>query len=297
MRPSSLLSMRSARPLALILAFALAAAALGCGSDSASQPEGGASPRPATETAAMEHIHGLGVRGETLFIATHAGLWSAPAGQTKATPVGASRQDIMGFSVLGPARFIGSGHPGPGQNLPPNLGLIESRDGGKSWKSISLLGETDFHVLVSLGQRVYGFDGTQGRLMVSSDGGRTWQQRSSPAPVFSLAIDPRDPDTTVAATERGLYTSTDAGRTWQALRPDTAGLLAWPSRDALYLVEGTGAVQVSADAGRRWQPAGSIGGEPAAFIAAGDDLYVALADATVKRSADRGRSWTLRATP
>jgi len=87
----------------------------------------------------MEHIHGLGVRGDTLSIATHAGLWSAPAGQTKATPVGASRQDIMGFSVLGPARFIGSGHPGPGPDLPPNLGLIESRDGGKSWKSISLL--------------------------------------------------------------------------------------------------------------------------------------------------------------
>jgi photosystem II stability/assembly factor-like uncharacterized protein len=117
------------------------------------------------------------------------------------------------------------------------------------------------------------------------------------APVFSLAIDPRDPDTVVAATERGLYTSTDAGRAWQALRPDTAGLLAWPARDALYLVEGTGAVQVSANAGRRWQPAGSIGGEPAAFIAEGDDLYVALADATVKRSADGGRTWSVRAAP
>lgn len=285
------------RLLALLLASAAGVMLSACG-DGDSSAGGGAPAAPLQGGGpAMEHIHGLGVRGGTLFIATHAGLWSAPAGRTKATPVGASRQDIMGFSVLGRGRFIGSGHPAPGQDLPPNLGLIESRESGRSWKSVSLVGQADFHVLQSLGQRVYGFDGTQGRLMVSSDGGATWQQRSAPAAMFSLAIDPKDSDTVVAATERGLYSSTDAGARWRAVRPDTAGLLAWPKRAALYLVEGTGVVQVSADAGRRWREAGNIGGEPAAFTATGKDLYVALADATVKRSSDAGRKWTLRATP
>jgi hypothetical protein len=39
----------------------------------------------------------------------------------------------MGFSVAGPGRFIGSGHPDPSDtSSPPNLGLIESRDGGQT---------------------------------------------------------------------------------------------------------------------------------------------------------------------
>jgi hypothetical protein len=42
---------------------------------------------------------------------------------------------------------------------------------------------------------------------------------------------------------------------------------------------------------------GSIGGQPSAFIMHGDDLYVALADNTVKRSVDGGRSWTVLAKP
>jgi len=37
--------------------------------------------------------------------------------------------------------------------------------------------------------------------------------------------------------------------------------------------------------------------EPAAFLAEGDQLYVALADATVKRSTDGGRAWSVRAAP
>ena len=111
-----------------------------------------------------------------------------------------------------------SGHPAPGQSLPPNLGLIESRDGGRTWKGVSLLGQADFHVLQSAGRRVYGFDGTQGRLMVSSNDGRSWTQRTPPAGIFALAIDPRRPDDIVASTERGLFASPNAGRGWRPMR-------------------------------------------------------------------------------
>jgi len=234
-----------------------------------------------------------------LIIATHSGLFTAPEGRTKAERLGDSRQDVMGFSVLEGKRFIGSGHPAPDQSAPPNLGLIESRDGGKTFENISLEGEADFHTLESSGRRVYGFDGTQGRLMVSSDAGRTWTQRKPPAGLFSLAIDPRSPDRIVMSTEQGLFESRDAGRSFRPAqqRDQLAGLLVWPEKDRLFLIDGAGQVLMSRDSGAKWQSVGSIEGQPAVLIADGEDLYAALADGSVKRSTDGGRSWTIRATP
>jgi len=202
---------------------------------------------------------------------THARLWVAPDGETQARRVSESQQDIMGFSVVAEDRFIGSGHPGPTQDLPPNLGLIESRDGGRTWDSVSLMGEADFHVLESASERIYGFDGTQGRLMVSTDGGGSWKQRRPPAGVFSLAIDPQDGERILASTELGLFVSADGGESWRAVNQTLAGLLAWPEPGRVFLVEGEGQVQVSANGGKAWEPVGSIGGQPAAFIAHGDD--------------------------
>jgi hypothetical protein len=256
--------------------------------------------QPAGETESVHHIHGLGVdpNNGTLYVATHTGLFRAAGGEQQMRRIGDSAQDIMGFSVVGPERFIGSGHPDPNDtSSPPNLGLIESRDGGKTWKNISLLGEADFHVLESSDGRIYGFNGIEGRLLVSSNGGRQWARRTPPAAMYDLAIDPGNPDRIVASTERGIFSSADAGKGWRPLRDDTAGLLAWPSPDRLYLVDGQGQVHLSGDGGRRWRPAGSIGGQPAAFIAHQSELYAALTDNTVKRSTDGGGSWTVRATP
>ncbi len=230
-----------------------------------------------------------------MFIATHNGLFSAAEGESEPEQVGTSSQDIMGFSVVGPNRFVGSGHPGVDQDLPPNLGLIESRDGGKTWKNISLLGEADFHVLESSRGKIYGFDGGSGKLKVSTNG-RSWQDRTPPAGVFGLAIDPTDAARVVASTEKGLFGSPDEGRAWRPLSDQLAGLLAWPAKDRLYLVDGQGQVFVSSDAGRNWQTQGAIGGEPAAFIAHEDELYAALADGTVKRSTDGGATWAVRTT-
>ncbi len=162
-----------------------AAATIGlaaCGDDDPTLSGSGDQGAPAEDGPALEHIHGLGINpaDKRLFIATHNGLFSAVDGETSPKQVGTSNQDIMGFSVVGRNRFIGSGHPGVDQDLPPSLGLIESRDGGKTWNNISLLGQADFHVLESSGGKIYGFDGTQARLMVSSDGGRRWQERAHP---------------------------------------------------------------------------------------------------------------------
>ena len=286
---------------ALLGAVAVLAATglVACGGDGSGSAAGEGAGAAAQETPALEHIHGLGVNPADgrLFIATHNGLFMAAEDETTPTQVGTSSQDIMGFSVVGPNRFVGSGHPGLDQDLPPNLGLIESRDGGRTWKNISLLGEADFHVLESSGSRIYGFDGTQGRVMVSGNGGRDWQQRTPPAAIFDLAVDPDRPSRIVAATEKGLFVSKDEGRRWRPVNGDLAGLLAWPQRSALYLIGGDGQVLRSRDAGGSWQSEGTIGGQPVAFVAHENELYAALADGTVKRSTDGGASWTVRTTP
>ncbi|MEX2049528.1 MAG: hypothetical protein WEB90_08125 [Gemmatimonadota bacterium] len=245
------------------------------------------------------HVHGLGIdpADGALFIATHTGLFRVAEGSRKAVRVGDRYQDTMGFSVIGPSRFIGSGHPDVrDRDLPPLLGLIESTDAGKTWTPVSLLGEADFHVLRSAGRRVYGYDATNGRLLASADGGREWKELPRPAPLVDLAPDPGDPQRLVATGEGGLYASRDGGESWQRLDPIVA-LLAWPAPKRLYLLDGSGAVFVSADGGGNLTRRGEIGGEPAALLAVEDELYAALHDGTIKRSTDGGATWAVRSSP
>ena len=242
------------------------------------------------------HIHGLGINPAdgSLYIATHAGLFRAARGSTEAPRVGTSDRDLMGFSVVGPDHFVASGHPGSESDLPGNIGLTESRDGGQTWEPVSLLGEADFHVLRASGQRIYGYDGVNGRFMLSTDLGRNWMQREVPAVPFDLAIDPKDPDHLIAATDSGLRESRDAGRSWRNVSEQIA-LLAWGDEDTVFSLTLQGEVGVSRDGGKTARPTGTIQGQPVGFIAAKDGLYVALADGTVLKSTDDGASFAVRA--
>ena len=124
----------------------------GCGGDDG----GAASSEPVVADAGPIHVHGLGINpsDNALFIATHTGLFRAPDGESQATRVADRYQDTMGFTVVGPDHFLGSGHPDVREDLPPYLGLIESTDAGVTWEPVSLLGERDFHVLEADGSRV-----------------------------------------------------------------------------------------------------------------------------------------------
>jgi photosystem II stability/assembly factor-like uncharacterized protein len=290
------------RAIWLITWGALLLAALtlaGCGGSSG---EEGTFQGLAPEDPGPVHVHGLGVNPTdgALFIATHTGLYRTAEGERKAEKVGDGYQDTMGFTIAGPNRFLGSGHPDVEalqEGTPPLLGLIESKDGGISWEPISLLGEADFHVLRFLGDRVYGYDASNNRLMVSRDEGKTWNELRVPSPLVDLAANPADPTHLLAATELGLHFSKDGGRRWDLMSLEQ-GLLAWPTEGTLYLVAADGAVNVSENAGRRLTSVGDIGGEPAALVADGERvLYVALHDGTIKLSRDGGATWAVHSMP
>lgn len=280
--------------LAAVAAAAVGGVLLWGGNDDRTSPS-------ATEPGPV-HVHGLGVdpADGALFIATHTGLFRAGQGEQRAVRVGESFQDTMGFTVVGPNRFLGSGHPDLRQDLPSLLGLIQSTDAGETWEPVSLLGDADFHTLRFAHGRVYGYDVTNDRLLVSADEGRTWEELARPGPLFDLAVHPSDARHLVAVAQSqlgpALFESTTGGEAWNAVA-SLAGLLAWPAPERLYVVNQSGEVFLTPDGGRRLELRGRIGGEPAAFLAHEGDLYLALHDGTIKRSVDGGKSWSVRSSP
>ena len=295
-------ALRSGAMSRSVLAAAIGALVLGgCGD---SETEDRPTARGGTAKVADPgpvHVHGLGVnpRDGALFIATHTGLFRSARGEQASRRIAGRYQDTMGFTVVGPDEFLGSGHPDGRENLPPFLGLIRSTDAGRNWKPVSLLGKVDFHVLEARRDAVYGYgsdmETRQARFLRSANGGRTWSPLGAPEPLVSLAINPDRGSELIASGERGVYQSDDSGRRWTRIE-GPAGLVAWTSAGWL-VVDATGSVWKGAR-DREWTRLGETGGPPAALEAATDEaLYVALHDGTIKRSDDGGRNWRVRARP
>ena len=245
------------------------------------------------------HVHGLGVdpADGVLYAATHSGLFRLPEGGGEPTRVANRYQDTMGFSVVGPNTFLGSGHPDYREDHPPRLGLIESTDAGETWEPLSLRGEADFHALHVAHGNVYGYESGSGAFMVSTDR-EDWETRSR-LPMRDFAVSPADADTVLATTERGLALSTDGGRSWRGVRAPALAVLAWGSADSLYGIAADGAVHHSSDGGTTWSLRGNAGGPPEAVTfdpdgGSGGTLYVAVSEQGIRQSTDGGRTFTTR---
>lgn len=266
--------------------------------DSASSGSSSSGLAPTSQDPGPVHVHGLGVdpADGTLFIASHTGLFKLPQGSEAAERVADRYQDTMAFTIIGPNRFLGSGHPDTREDLPPFLGLTESTDAGETWEEVSLMGEADFHLLAADGERIYGFgsewEGEDALFLASTDGGKTWTERAAPGPLVSLVLSPRNPRVLFASTTTGLYRSPDAGNNWQTVS-GPPGLLTWPEDDQLYLADGGGTVEVSADGGRSWRAVGALPEEPAAFGSGADRLLAAIHSGTIMESTDGGAKWNV----
>jgi len=249
------------------------------------------------------HVHGLGLNpGDgAVYAATHFGLWRLPfpgAGDALASPLRVADrwQDTMGFSVAGPDLFFGSGHPDLREDAPPLLGFIVSRDRAETWEPVSLRGQADFHDIAVSGDRLYGYDATSGRLLVSDDGGRTWITRT-PLALRDVTIDPTDPDRILATSPEGLLESTDAGSTFRLVAgAPPLVVLDWVG-SVLAGADGDGAVWAARDGrlDRGWQRHGSLSGAPQAFTVVPGGRLLAADEDGVQLSTDGGREWTLLA--
>jgi hypothetical protein len=267
------------RFIAAILTGALAAACSSNAPDSA----------PPAIVPGMVHIHGLGINpsDETLYVATHYGLYTAETDQAPQR-VGDLVQDFMGFTIAGPDEFLASGHPDPAdRQQPPHLGLIKSSDAGQTWESLSLHGSADFHALEYRHGRVYGHDSQSGTVMVSLDQ-KSWQRRAE-IPASDLAVSPADADEILATTPQGLLRSTDGAMTFAAVTDAPAlVLVSWPQRGPLVGVGPEGTVYTSTDNGQTWQPRHTLNAKPQALLAAGDGQVFIATDTAIYTSTDDG---------
>ena len=247
----------------------------------------------------VSHVHGLGINPAdgALIVATHYGSFRIPPDGDEAVRIGDSYQDTMGFTVAGPDHFLGSGHPdlaGARAGRPTRLGLIESTDAGATWTAISLSGDVDFHGLAFTHNRVYGWDATSGRFMVSLDR-RDWDTRAT-LDLLGFAVDPDDPDHIIGAGPDGLTESSDGGRIWTDTDGPQLVTISWDPEAGLWGADSDGIVWHRA--GSEWNRAGELPGEPQTFLATPDALYAAAHDdngATgIYRSNDDSRTWDLR---
>lgn len=236
--------------------------------------------------ASAGHVHGAGVNPADglLYLGTHAGLMVV--GDEEVESVGESTVDLMGFAVAGPDHFYASGHPGPNDRLPQPVGLIETRDGGESWQQLSLGGQSDFHTLTADDGVVHGFDGA----LRSTEDGKQWKAGATDvAPASLAALE----GTVLATTQRGVVRSTDGGASFAPVAGAPVLLfLSWSAIDALWGVDPSGGVHLSADGGTTWEARGSVGTQPQTFTAVDDATVLAVLDEEIVRSTDGGKTFT-----
>lgn len=247
-------------------------------------------PDAVTGDAGVVHVHGLGINPANgdVYAATHMGVFHITA-EGKAKRIADRYQDTMGFTVVGNDHFLASGHPDIRDDLPPLLGLLESRDAGRTWDKKSLLGKSDFHVLRYAHKTIYGYDSTGAAFMVSRDGVR-WDTRSK-VTLGDFVVSPDDANEVIATVPGGLERSTDGGRKWKELAsPAQPVHMAWDAKDRLWLLDFGGRLHRSVDGGTTWVARGRALGRPEALLATGSKLYAAAAGG-IFVSQDEGRVW------
>lgn len=189
-----------------------------------------ATAAPALHAAPLlfhDHGHGLAFSsdGKALLAPSHAGLavyqdnawWEAPG----------SIPGFSGFSVAERAIYS-SGHSSQSSPLRNPVGLVRSTDGGRTWQSLALAGEADFHLLAT-GYRsnaIYALNARpnaampEAGLYVTRDEGKSWRRaaaRGLDGEVHGLAAHPREASTVAVGTGSGLFLSRDAGESFVRL--------------------------------------------------------------------------------
>ncbi|NET83664.1 MAG: hypothetical protein F6J94_17590 [Moorea sp. SIO1F2] len=257
------------------------------------------------------NIHAMAVSPENpeiLYVATHHGLLQrSEAG--KWLQVGKTRSNFTSF-VAHPkdsGRFYASLHPPSGGKL----GFLTSYNQGQHWQLQSLLG-VDFLTLAIAPANpkvIYGWavSGKQG-LLVSKDGGKTWNQLPAQGledNPHNLVVDPRNPEHVFAATTLGLFESRDGGKSWILVPNSQESLVASlalkseAEKTVIYgfhiLSEDSGGFFKSTDGGKTWEAISAETGDLFLYMAIApsnpDFLYAANDQNGILQSKDSGKTW------
>jgi hypothetical protein len=287
---------------------ALAALLAGCGSSKpAPEPDDPSvlSERLVDFSLQPPYVNALDIdpaSGDFL-LTTNRGFWRIDAAAKKVTPIkgvveAQGQKDTVGtfleIEAVGNGRLYGSGHPDSQGPLPQFLGFMLSDDNGMTWRVLSRLGDADLHKIVTLHGKLYAFDAVLGAMLISSDGGRTFEERFTPRGlIVDFVVDPEDGKYLLAATDTQLYKTDDGGERWRPLTPGVFQRLAWTSDGTVIRAEQDGTLTVSHDRGLTFEPLAEIEGEPYKFKTTDDPshLYLALSDGTITETLDGGRTW------
>lgn len=253
----------------------------------------------------IQDIHGLALDpndSTRLYVATHHGLFVAED-DTEWSAVTQEPFDMMGFSMSSHDGNVmyASGHPNRvGQGWA--VGVVRSTDGGRTWTTLALQNQVDFHAMAMepgatlANDTIYGFHG--GKLHVSRDGGLTWTTRTLAFAISALTVDPKTGDL-FAATPMGIQRSDRfAEGLWQQANATAVVALAVAESGSVYAyLDGVGLAE-SRNRGATWSsvnwtvPAGDYPWGIAPGPAGSGVLYVGTAKGTIHKTADSGTSWT-----
>lgn len=175
-------------------------------------------------------------------------------------------------------------------------GLLETKDGGRSWQGTALRGADAMNVAPPAG----GFFQIAGHnvYMETTDGGQSWQNVPNNLPGLDLhtfVADPSDPSHAWAFSAGfGLFETTDKGRTWELRQPGGWGALTSFVEDGKPVLVGVGSAGLarSEDGGQTWTSLGQPRGQLASLAASADGsvLYAGTTEG-LSRSRDRGQTW------
>jgi hypothetical protein len=266
---------------------------------------------PAQGAVTLRDVHGLtySADGKQLMVAVHDGLAVYENGKWSKSQ--APQHDYMGFSATA-KHFYSSGHPARGSGLVNPLGVIRSKDGGKTWDTLGLERESDFHLLATSWNTsaIYVWNHApnsrmrQPGLHYTLNDGFVWKParaaglKGNP---MALAVHPGNATLVAAATASGVYLSRDSGERFEPVASGAQGVSVFFDLDGKQLWYGTFDGQARfarAPLGGKATSVAlpAIGRDAVAYIAQNPAKRTEYAIATFEKSVylskDSGRTWT-----